>query len=112
LIVKDQEEIKSENIENPIKECRVKHGDPPEVVLEFLRQRLECSECKIILAEGWCKKCGVCISICPVKALSTDSEGWPKVNNEKCISCGTCELLCPDFAIVVCDLKNKHNKSL
>ena len=56
----------------------------------------------------WCKGCEICIQRCPVGALelskTLNKRGiYPpmeKENNE-CNFCRLCELLCPDFALVV-----------
>lgn len=48
----------------------------------------------------WCKKCGICISFCPVKVLRFSDRGYPEIKpGAKCIHCGQCDLRCPDFAI-------------
>ncbi len=83
------------------------YGDTPSSVLCWLGGCLEDGRDKILVARGWCKKCGICMSICPVKALDRDEEGYPIVDNDKCISCGNCEIMCPDFAIAVSCLKEK-----
>lgn len=88
----------------------VNFGDKPEKVLGWIGDCLEGDGDKIIVARGWCKRCGICISVCPVKALAKDPEGYPKVYNDKCINCGTCEIMCPDFAITVKCLKEKPKK--
>ena len=45
-----------------------------------------------------CCGCSVCISVCPAKAISmeTDREGfyYPAIDNEKCTNCGLCEKFC------------------
>ena len=52
-----------------------------------------------------CKGCGLCITKCPVKCLQWSKEvglyATPAVEPDpnKCIACGTCELICPDSAI-------------
>ncbi|MDO8639425.1 MAG: 4Fe-4S binding protein, partial [bacterium] len=55
-----------------------------------------------------CKACGLCVEVCPTKALSwskTDlnyfGRNVPVVDIEKCIACKTCEQICPDIAIRV-----------
>jgi len=50
----------------------------------------------------WCKKCMICIDLCPSTCLTLDEEGYPKLVNEKlCTRCELCELRCPDFAIEI-----------
>lgn len=50
----------------------------------------------------FCKGCGICIAFCPKQVLDLDEKGKIYVTDlEKCISCGQCELRCPDFAIKV-----------
>lgn len=86
-------------------EDEIKFGDAPEKVMEWLKEHMPGCPKKVLVIKGWCKRCGNCISFCPKKALSKDEQGFPAVDNSKCVSCGICEMLCPDFAIVVCDLK-------
>ncbi len=59
-------------------------------------------------ASGWridkaqCVGCGICIDVCPEKALTFDSDGLlPVVDNELCDKCGTCARECPTGAIEV-----------
>jgi len=49
---------------------------------------------------SWCKGCGICVAVCPkgVLALAPDGKCYARCP-EKCISCGTCDVHCPDFAI-------------
>jgi len=58
-----------------------------------------------VLAER-CKACGLCISVCPQKAISYNQKKFNDkgvkpavVDKEKCIGCGQCYLICPDIAI-------------
>jgi len=49
-----------------------------------------------------CKKCGICIKICPRKVLEPDAGGLPyAAGREKCTACDLCASHCPDFAIEV-----------
>lgn len=62
---------------------------------------------KIKLNTKRCKGCYLCVSVCPVKALSPSGElgeqGYEtvKVDEEKCITCGSCYRMCPDYAIKI-----------
>ena len=52
----------------------------------------------------WCKKCGICVEICPKKALAIGSREYPELANpEACTRCKLCEMMCPDFAITVAE---------
>ncbi len=54
------------------------------------------------LFSSWCKKCGICIAICPKKVLERGPEGYPyAVHPEDCILCGMCDIHCPDYAITL-----------
>jgi len=62
----------------------------------------------------WCKGCEICIHRCPVGALELSKHLNKKgiyppreKENNKCNNCRLCELLCPDFAIVVIPDKEK-----
>lgn len=48
-----------------------------------------------------CTGCSACVCVCPVDAvtLTPDSKGflYPKVNEEKCITCGKCLAVCPSL---------------
>jgi 2-oxoglutarate ferredoxin oxidoreductase subunit delta len=86
----------------------VMYQDTPLMTKRWLEERFSRNESKIAIAKGWCKKCGICVSVCPVKALDTNPEGYPFMPKEEtCIICGTCEKMCPDFAIIVTRLKDK-----
>jgi len=58
--------------------------------------------------DALCKGCGLCIEKCPQKCLAFDGQrnghfGTPAVKCDisKCITCGICEIHCPDQAIRV-----------
>ena len=51
---------------------------------------------------GWCKSCRICAEFCPKGVIECDFAGTPEiVRPDDCIGCYSCELRCPDFAIIV-----------
>lgn len=57
---------------------------------------------RIEVRDAYCKRCGVCVGLCPNEALAQDSLGKPWLRYpEKCSGCALCELRCPDYAIEV-----------
>ena len=54
----------------------------------------------VTIYRSWCKKCGVCIELCPKKVFDADSLKAPIISRQAdCIGCIQCELQCPDLAI-------------
>jgi heterodisulfide reductase subunit A len=51
--------------------------------------------------ENLCIGCGLCISICPYRAISKNEEGTAEVNEVLCKGCGTCAASCPERAITM-----------
>lgn len=65
-----------------------------------------------------CKGCGFCVEYCPRDVLELSEEFNSKgyhppsiVNNDACVECHLCEMLCPEFAIYVV-LKEEKSESL
>ncbi len=49
----------------------------------------------------WCSACGRCVSRCSQKALAIKN-GKVRVDRKKCVLCGYCGSICPQFAIKIC----------
>ncbi len=48
-----------------------------------------------------CIGCGLCVSLCPYKAIDKDEKGVARVNDVLCKGCGLCAASCPEKAITV-----------
>ena len=49
-----------------------------------------------------CTDCGLCVPICPVKALETDPQSRKVIFHEgKCIACELCVKICPAHAMEI-----------
>ena len=48
---------------------------------------------------SWCKRCLICVQICPTRSLELKDDTIKEV--EGCIRCRMCERFCPDLAIEV-----------
>ncbi len=51
----------------------------------------------MIEADGKCLRCGGCVSVCPLDALTLTESGI--VCSDKCTDCGICAEFCPLSAI-------------
>jgi 2-oxoglutarate ferredoxin oxidoreductase subunit delta len=61
---------------------------------------------KLKIKQDFCKECGLCVNICPNKALKFSNKfnvyGYHPVKLEgECNACGLCFLVCPDNAIEI-----------
>jgi 2-oxoglutarate ferredoxin oxidoreductase subunit delta len=57
---------------------------------------------RVVFFYEWCKSCGICSAMCPVKIIMVDELGHPYIEDmDACIGCRNCEIHCPDFAITV-----------
>ncbi len=66
------------------------------------------SQYKVIVREEYCKGCGLCIEFCNKKVLAESQKlnkmGYhyaETVNNDECVGCLICTLVCPDVVIEV-----------
>ena len=55
----------------------------------------------IDVKKEWCKGCAICVDACQHKVLEMRGVYPEVVLLSECTSCGMCEVMCPDFAIVV-----------
>lgn len=46
-----------------------------------------------------CKQCGICVSHCPVNAMTMAEGEFPRANRAACIHCYCCQEMCPEHAI-------------
>lgn len=54
----------------------------------------------IVINERWCKKCLICLQMCPKNLLEANDKGFPHLKNlHECSECENCAWICPDFAI-------------
>ncbi len=49
--------------------------------------------------DEWCKRCNICVEICPKDSLLLTHDAIIEATD--CIRCGLCERYCPDLAIEV-----------
>ena len=62
---------------------------------------------KLILSTERCKACYLCVANCPKEALSpsgkVNSKGneYVQVDEEKCVCCGSCYQICPDYVFEI-----------
>lgn len=53
-----------------------------------------------VVVEDWCTGCGECVKVCGFGAVTLES-GKAVVDPSKCMLCGYCSRVCPDFSIKV-----------
>ncbi len=53
------------------------------------------------LAASACISCGVCLKVCPVKAISMDALNLPDIDTSRCVRCLCCHEMCPTGAMEV-----------
>ena len=53
---------------------------------------------RMILLPNICKKCRKCMAMCPNDAIYVENDTM-KIDESKCLLCGYCSTVCPEFAI-------------
>ena len=63
--------------------------------------RLTLFETREVVAAVTCHHCqgAPCLTVCPVDAISSDTDGCVKVDEKRCIGCRLCSIACPYGAI-------------
>jgi len=72
------------------------------VVKSFRQKGVEVSIPRLVEVDtDKCLNCGICITLCPVEAITMDKEGTVVFNREKCVgsTCSACVDACPARAI-------------
>ena len=49
----------------------------------------------------WCKGCGKCVKRCSQQAIRINEKKQAAVDQNKCLCCGYCSSVCPEFAIKI-----------
>ncbi|UCF13509.1 MAG: 4Fe-4S binding protein [Thermoplasmatales archaeon] len=72
----------------------------------FDADKIEIPLGQVHIVRDRCKGCGYCIKYCPREVLEVSEKPndkgyyFPRVKDEDtCLNCGLCELICPEFAI-------------
>ena len=70
-----------------------------EEIADEVRVGVSGAEKKLQIAD-WCIGCGACVNKCDHKALRLE-EGAVKIDRSRCVLCGYCSTVCPEFCIKV-----------
>jgi 2-oxoglutarate ferredoxin oxidoreductase subunit delta len=63
---------------------------------------------KLVTNKKWCKGCGICVEFCPKNVLELKNGIIDIARPDDCISCGMCELRCPDLAIFLEEVSHEQ----
>jgi 2-oxoglutarate ferredoxin oxidoreductase subunit delta len=89
------------------------YGEAFSKVLTLLKRGcLMAKKGKVTIDRELCKGCLLCLRACPAHVLEADTEpnssgSYPSkaVQTDKCIACGNCYEVCPDFCIEVYEVE-------
>lgn len=70
-----------------------------EQILDSVKSGISISEKKLQIAD-WCIGCGACVNKCDHKALTLEN-GAVSIDRARCVLCGYCSTVCPEFCIKV-----------
>ncbi|MDH5449813.1 MAG: CoB--CoM heterodisulfide reductase iron-sulfur subunit A family protein [Candidatus Bathyarchaeota archaeon] len=65
------------------------------------KETLEVEGAIASIDENLCVGCGLCVSLCPYRAIEKDEKGTARVIDVLCKGCGTCGASCPKRAIMI-----------
>ena len=65
---------------------------------------------EISIQRKWCKSCGICVEFCPKKVFTVGELNEPIISTpDACTGCRLCELRCPEFAIIITEVKERNH---
>jgi len=94
--VKNLEDVTVKVYENRSSKKEMRFG-PAGIAQKVLKNLLLA---KPVILEERCKKCQLCVKICPITAISSVDNGVPKIDYNKCFRCYCCHEICPEHAII------------
>ncbi len=77
---------------------------PPAAVLPTRAPQPAPRRFRVEVTPSWCKgrACGICVRVCPEEVLGFgEGDRAVAAHPDRCTGCQLCQLLCPDFAVVV-----------
>lgn len=65
---------------------------------------------EISIQRKWCKSCGICVEFCPKKVFTVGELNEPIISDpDACTGCRLCELRCPEFAVIITEVKERNH---